>query len=886
MPELIGKTLGRYHILEQLGEGGMAVVYRAFDTRLETDVAVKVIRTENLAPNVLDRVRKRFEREAKALAKLTHPNIVKITDYGEHDGIPYLVMPLLPGGTLKRRVGKPTSWEVAVRDLILIAEALGYAHKHKIIHRDIKPSNILITETGEPMITDFGVAKVFELEETQDLTGTGVGVGTPEYMAPEQGLGQLVDGRADIYALGIMLYEMLTGRKPYRADTPMAVMLKKATEPIPRPSKYLSGLPNNVEKVLLKTLAKNPENRYRNMGEVVRDFEKLLKDVREAEPKKRKVVREVRKKKERKSIPLKPILWGMLGLAGAGLLYGVFNWYSSQGAAERQPLPTITPTSITATARVTSTSVTNSTLENIPAYEATSTPEYGIGSNWERPTDGMTMMYIPSGEFEMGSDDGGKDEKPVHAVYLDAYWVDQTEVTNTMYAQCWQEKVCDIPTSDKYIRSYEYRNHPVVYISWDDASTYCEWADARLPTEAEWEKAARGNTNGVYPWGSVINKTYANYHGNEGNTQPVGVYSRSQNVYGLDDMAGNVWEFTADWYSSDYYSISPTKNPTGPEQDDALKGDRRVARGGSWGSTAEDLRVYSRHSFNPTSTGNAVGFRCARAGIEIIEANEETSSSSLDVGSTKVRPADGMTMMYVPAGEFEMGSEDGDSDEQPVHTVYLDAFWIDEHEVTNFMFAEFLNQEGNQSENGAVWYKANDSNVQVVYSEDDNWLPENGYENYPIVEVSWFGANAYCESIGARLPTESEWEKAARGGLAGQMYPWGAEEPVCTPGAENGARFSECGTGPINVKSFSANNFGLYDLSGNVWEWVSDWYGISFYVNSPNENPEEITVGAYRSLRGGGWGNSISSLRTADRGRIRPENANNLSGFRCARDVE
>jgi len=148
MTNLIGKSLGRYHILEQLGEGGMATVYKAYDTRLEADVAVKVIRTENLAPSVLERALKRFEREAKALARLTHPNIVKVTDFGEHDGKPYLVLEYLPGGTLKKRLGKPIEWEGAMRLLLPIAKALDYAHRQNMIHRDVKPSNILITADG------------------------------------------------------------------------------------------------------------------------------------------------------------------------------------------------------------------------------------------------------------------------------------------------------------------------------------------------------------------------------------------------------------------------------------------------------------------------------------------------------------------------------------------------------------------------------------------------------------------------------------------------------------------------------------------------------------------------------------------------------------------
>jgi len=263
---LLNQSLGRYHILEQLGEGGMAVVYKAYDTRLETDVAVKVIRTENLAPSVLERALKRFEREAKALARLRHPNIVKVTDYGEHEGAPYLVMEYLPGGTLKQRLqGKPMAWKEAVQLLLPIAEALDYAHSRNMIHRDVKPSNILLTERGQPVLTDFGVAKILDLEETQDLTSTGMGVGTPEYMAPEQWVGQ-PSPLSDEYALGVVLYEMVTGRKPYTADTPAAILLKQAHEPLPRPAEFAPEVPEGVEKILLKALAKDQENRYKDMA--------------------------------------------------------------------------------------------------------------------------------------------------------------------------------------------------------------------------------------------------------------------------------------------------------------------------------------------------------------------------------------------------------------------------------------------------------------------------------------------------------------------------------------------------------------------------------------------------------------------------------------------
>ena len=278
MTDIIGKSIGRYHILEQLGEGGMATVYKAYDTRLETDVAVKIIRTENLAPNILETALIRFEREAKALARLTHANIVKVLDYGKYENKPWLVMPYLPGGTLKQKLhGKPMDYQEAASLLIPIARALAYAHEQGMVHRDVKPSNILITQSGDPMLTDFGIAKIIGSEVTVDLTGTSVTIGTPEYMAPEQATSKNVDSRADIYALGVVLFEMLTGRKPYQADTPMAVLFKHVSEPLPRPRDFAPNMPEVAEKILVKALAKRPEDRYQNMDDFAAALERLVR---------------------------------------------------------------------------------------------------------------------------------------------------------------------------------------------------------------------------------------------------------------------------------------------------------------------------------------------------------------------------------------------------------------------------------------------------------------------------------------------------------------------------------------------------------------------------------------------------------------------------------
>jgi serine/threonine-protein kinase len=669
MSNLIGKTLGRYHILEQIGEGGMATVYKAHDTRLEADVAVKVIRTENLAPNVLERALKRFEREAKTLARLTHPNIVKVMDFGEYEGKPYLVLEYLPGGTLKQRLGNPIPWQEAFHLILPIARALDYAHRQNMIHRDVKPSNILITADGEPMLTDFGIAKVLDLDETADLTDTGMGIGTPEYMAPEQWQGN-TSTQSDLYSLGVVLYEMVTGRKPYTANTPAALLLKQANDPLPRPSEFVRDLPDKVEKILLRTLAKEPKERFKDMGELIKAVDDGLKI--DKAPFERPVQRPVQTpvrtatanlaggnrvaegtRPTQTAVPEKShgranagqslgrrnrnTLLPVSIILGLGtFLTGVylFNDYKTSASSSNPQLLTITSEETPITETLVATSVTF-TETSLPP-----TPIPGIGSTMISEKDGMTLLYVPAGEFTMGSTEGNSTEQPVHIVYLDPYWIDQTEVTNGMYALCVKDGQCSSPsknsssTQDSYYGNPEFDDFPVIYVTWEHAVDYCSWANRRLPTEAEWEKANRGTDARNYPWGNnEPDETLLNFSGKIGDTSKVGNYQYGASFYGALDMAGNVAEWVADVYRDFYYSSSPISNPPGPET-----GSAHSIRGGGWKDTEDiscgwevsqprpgftftnweckgisDNRNYSswNRSFNiPETTSEYIGFRC------------------------------------------------------------------------------------------------------------------------------------------------------------------------------------------------------------------------------------------------------------------------------------
>jgi formylglycine-generating enzyme required for sulfatase activity len=329
--------------------------------------------------------------------------------------------------------------------------------------------------------------------------------------------------------------------------------------------------------------------------------------------------------------------------------------------------------------------------------------------------------------------------------------------------------------------------------------------------------------------------------------------------YGALDMAGNVWEWVADWYGESYYASSPAINPQGP-----ASGDYRVLRGGAWSNSPYYVRAAVRYRNSPDDRFDYLGFRVAASAKPSTETN--TSGGNISGEEMTIRLADGVDMILVrvPAGEFLMGSADNDtaaaSDEKRQHTVTLDEYWIGKYEVTNAQYAAF------------------------AAAKNIDWSMPSGKENHPVVSVSWYDAVAFCEWLSEvsgrtiRLPTEAEWEKAARG-TDGRLYPWGNESPTCDL-----AQYGECDGGalPVGSKPKGASPYGALDMAGNVWEWVADWSDSNYYDNSPNRNPTGPTSGEYRGLRGGAWFDISVNVRAAYRGGHDPDLRNVNFGFRVA----
>jgi formylglycine-generating enzyme required for sulfatase activity/tRNA A-37 threonylcarbamoyl transferase component Bud32 len=544
LAERLQHALGEgYQVDRALGAGGFAVVYLVRDLHLKRKLAVKVLSPDLItSKSVLDR----FRREAETVAQLSHPHIVPLHFIGQKDDLLYLVMECIEGGSLADRLereGKLPVKEVT-RILIEVASALAYAHKRGVVHRDIKPHNVLIeAETGRSLVTDFGIART---AEGGSLTATGMVVGTPAYLSPEQVTGEPSDHRADIYALGVVGYEMLAGQPPFTAPTPTAVLLKRLGGPPVSLAKLRPDVPEELREAIDGMLAADPKERFQNASDVVRALGGAA--AADGGGATAEVVLRSRKKRRRTRA-----LIGLGAVAGAALLALVLR-----GVLTAKPTIVVAPVD----------------------------PD---------------MVLIKGGDYTIGSDLGPPSARPAHRVSLSPFGIDIREVTVGEYAAFVATGRAAAPWSaqpDSLL--------PVTGVRLAEAESYCAWRhppDGRLPTESEWEAAARGPASRAFPWGETWNPGSANTESARRRAPaPVASYPRGVTPEGLHDLVGNVWEWT--------------RSPMGPYPGGAPipnVSQYYVIRGGAFNTPDSTASPIVRGYLSPTgerSSLDKTGFRC------------------------------------------------------------------------------------------------------------------------------------------------------------------------------------------------------------------------------------------------------------------------------------
>ena len=581
--------IGPYDVLGRLGEGGMGVVHkaRAPDGRL---VAVKCLRKKASRETLA-----RFDRERRLLAELQE-GFVPLLDAGEDRGSPYLVMPLLEGGTLRARLEKGPLGEEKTRSLgIALARALGRAHALGIIHRDMKPENVLFDRSGRPFVGDLGLAKHFAQGQEEGLSialsKTGELRGTAGYMPLEQMEGKSDLGPpADVFALGAILHECVTGKPTFNGSALVEVFHKLRVASTER-------LPGPLGRVIAQALSPEPAKRFSD-GEA---FARALE------------AKEAGKRRWLLAIPvlvLAAIVAALLPVGGA------------PPAPPAQP-PSKAPPGATPV-RARSPSDPPDWYAALPTDEKPHLPlprnlAFGQGpGEYVNKKDGSVLVYVPAGAFLMGAPNNDNDahdnERPCHEVELDAYFLGKYELTNEKFAAFAQAKHFTTDAEKHAGANWRFpqqdgkpaiREHPVVNVLWDEAVAYCRWAGLRLPTEAEWERAAswdqKTKAKTLYAWGDerpsprssrlanladeslkrgrpdLAVEPFDGYEDGFAQTAPVGSFPLGVSPVGALDMTGNVAEWCEDDFDTLMYARSPRKNPVGRADNGG-----HVARGGSW----------------------------------------------------------------------------------------------------------------------------------------------------------------------------------------------------------------------------------------------------------------------------------------------------------------
>ncbi len=1045
-------NLGPYEVIELIGRGGMGIVFRAQDPKLNRVVAVKVLAPE-FAANAT--ARKRFLREARAAAAVSHTHVVTIHAVEDDDKTPYLVMECIDGQTLQDKIKRDGTLQIEeiLRIGSQIAAGLAAAHGQGLVHRDVKPSNILLENGVERVkITDFGLARAVD---DVGITRTGDVAGTPEFMSPEQAQGRTVEHRSDLFSLGSVLYAMCTGRSPFRADMAVAA-LRRVCDDVPRPICEVNAeIPEELVAIIDRLLAKNPDERFQTAEEVAdllgRHLAYLQHPINRPPAVPTDVTQNLSAKAEPGVIP--PLsrrgpsrrrTWSVVGLVllalfasfgiteatgvtqfaatvirivtgegtlvvtvddpavsvtiedqdivitGAGpkevrLKAGEYRLRANKngkpvpidqelvaitrGGREVVNIKLLAPETKAETAEVEPPHQIDEVpwADIVPAdapppavapFDAATAKEHQkawaeyLSVPIERKIDlsggeKLTLILIPPGEFLMGSseeerarflgqakaarDSWASENIPTegsqHRVKItEPFYLGKYEVTQSQ----WAAVMGNNPSKNKD------PVNPVEQVSWEDTQPLLaklnqghvrEAMKFVLPTEAQWEYACRAGTTTFWHWGDSED-ALAEFANSSGIPRAVG--QLRPNPWGLHDMVGNVWEWCADWYGTDYYSKSPQNDPRG-----LPTASYRVNRGGHW-YHATFCRSAFRNAGWPHTRDPYLGFRVAAILVDGSNAKVEPPAQRESVPWTDILPADApapavapfdsaaakghqqawaeyldvpidqevdlgdgvkLPMVLIPPGEFVMGSSEEERArfveeaqaaneplgidrvpaEGPQHRVRITMpFAMSRHEVTRGQFRAFVDQTGCETE-----AERRSTNPRFFWNADPGFTQT---DDHPVVNVSWNDVVAFCqwlsEAEGAdyHLPTEAQWEYACRAGTTGRWH--------C---GDSDATLEECawfianaGYTTYPVSQLKPNPWGLYDMHGNVWEWCADRYSADYYEQSPPDDPVGSAEDPHRVARGGCWALAARICRSAYRDDNTQSGYNYDLGFRVA----
>ena len=868
-PERIGKC----RILSKLGQGGMGVVYLGHHEDLDLKVAVKM-----LPPHIAEipNMAERFMREARLAAKINRNEVVRVIDCGQDDGRYYLIMEYVDGKSVQDRIDADGPMPVveAMRIVKSVATALGAAlDEVGIIHRDIKPDNIMLTTKGEVKVADLGLAKLLEDQQAtaaEGLTAAGTGIGTPNYMSPEQFAdASTVDHRADIYSLGATLYHMLMGKRPYQANSVLAVLQKVSSgdlEPLP------DTVPPGVQQLVYSMMATTAEERFQTYAEVLAQIEALQQVLgggpgsaalptiaasprttplvpTPASSQVKTVPFDPRQPTTGMTMPLqaaKPLRLGLwLGIVAVVLVLvgGALFWALMSSTS---------PASVGGAGG---------------AAAVTAGPQEKQKQAGALVKDARSLMA--SKLFDQAKDKviAALDLVPGHqdaAALLDEI---RTKTAATQSKQeraaeykIWMDRGLNLKLDEKYQAAAE---------AYEKASGFAPAGSD------EAELAAAGAFFAHYKAGAEAAEAKNDL------PRAADLYKKAlrykpdpavQNTYDTlrAKLESRTWvekallaETRGEWKSAlDFYEAAAKRGADVRTQIAELHGKVRFKEG---------LAAVHRH----VEQKNWLAAHDELKQIIKLRPNDETARSlrtrvreQLALSPTRKGPLD-VELVLVEGGRFAMGHDAGEPAERPVHQVSVSSFYIGRHEVTRAQFAAFQNQQ----------------------SAVDATEKGRAEDRVPQVTVSWSEAAAFCRYLtqkdpdGARyrLPREAEWEFAARGS-AGRVYPWGNQAPTSRQANLAGKRDGYDNLAPVGSFPAGATHIGVNDLIGNAAEWCADWFGP--YTKTSQTDPTGPRSGASRVVKGSAFAYDASLWsRASMRGKAGPDQREDTIGFRVVREL-